>query len=109
MVELEQLTVVMGVTLATWPSVTARGDPPLSILVSPPVVTANTTVVLATLGWLLIEAPGGTALRFIERVDSSVRVAWPFVVALMLRPDATRGGLAVVGIVNVESRRETAR
>jgi hypothetical protein len=58
MVELEQLTVVIGVTLATWPSVTARGDPPLSILVSPPVVTANTTVVLATLGWLLIEAPG---------------------------------------------------
>ena len=37
---------------------------------------------------LMIEAPGGTALRFIERLDSSVRVAWPFVVGVTLRPDA---------------------
>ena len=36
----------------------------------------------------MIETPGGTALRFIERLDSSVRVAWPFVVGMTLRPDA---------------------
>ena len=66
----------------------ANRGAPSSILVSSPVVTAITTVVLATLGWLLIEAPGGTALRFIERLDSSVRVAWPFVVGMTLRPDA---------------------
>lgn len=84
------MTVIFGVTLAVWPFVTAKCDAPPSILVSPPVVTVITTVFLATLGWLLIEAPGGTPLRFIERLDSSARVAWPFVVGLTLRPDATR-------------------
>ena len=37
------------------------------------------------LGWLLIEAQGGSLLGLAERLTSSLQTSWPFVVAVALR------------------------
>lgn len=79
-------TAIGATSIAIWPALTAQRDSPASTLVSTPVATAATVVFVAMLGWLVMEAQsGGGALGLVERLDSSIQIAWPFVVATAVR------------------------
>jgi hypothetical membrane protein len=83
-------TAIGASSIAVWPALTAQRDSPASTLMSAPVAIAATLVFLAMLGWLVMEAQsGGSSLGLVERLDSSIQIAWPFVVALTVRRPAT--------------------
>ncbi len=83
-------TTIGATSIALWPALTVQQNSPASVLVSTPVAAAATVVFLVMLGWLYVEAHGGDALGLVERLDSSVQIAWPFLVAVTLR--GRRGG-----------------
>jgi hypothetical membrane protein len=88
-------TSIGAASIAVWPLLTAQRDAPASVLTSTSVAVAATTVFLVMLGWLVVEAQIGTAVGFVERLDSSVQLAWPFAVAVSARY-ATRSETASV-------------
>ncbi len=78
-------TSVGAVAIAIWPALTATRDAPPSVLVSVPVAALVTGVFVVLLGWMAIETQGGHELGLAERTDSSIQIAWPFIVAWTLR------------------------
>jgi hypothetical protein len=77
-------TTVGAGMIAIWPALTARRGLRPSQLTSIPFALAASTVFLAMLGWLYVETRNGSMLGLAERLDSSLQVTWPFVVALSL-------------------------
>jgi hypothetical protein len=88
-------TAIGASSIAVWPALTVQRDNPASVLTTAPVVAIVTSVFLAMLGWLVYEAQGGEAVGLVERLDCTIQVVWPFVVALAVRNGA-RGGVARV-------------
>jgi hypothetical membrane protein len=78
-------TVLGAVTNAVWPAFATRRTRPRPLALSAYGSAAVTAVFVALLGWLVIEAQGGSMLGLAERLTSSVQTSWPFVVALALR------------------------
>jgi hypothetical protein len=78
-------TSVGAASIAVWPLLTAQRESQASILTSTPVAVATTTFFLVMLGWLVVEAQIGTAVGLVERLDSSIQLAWPFAVAVSAR------------------------
>jgi Protein of unknown function (DUF998) len=75
---------VGSAAIAMFPLLTACRDP-ASRVVGLPVAIAVTVAFLALLGWLVVEAQsGGSGLGLAERVDSSVQICWPPVLAIAL-------------------------
>jgi hypothetical protein len=72
-----------AVAITVWPLLAARSDPPVAV-VGMRVSVAVTVAFLALGGWLLAETQGGTMLGLAERISTSVKVCWPFVVAVSL-------------------------
>lgn len=86
-----------AVAITVWPLLAARADAPVAV-VSVRVSAAVTAVFLALGGWLLAETQGGGMLGLAERVSTSLKLCWPFVVALSLyRARLWSGGRGVVG------------
>jgi hypothetical protein len=84
-------TTVGAGLIAIWPALTAQRGLVRTRLISVPVALAATTVFLAMLGWLYVQTRNGSVLGLAERLDSSLQVCWPFVVAVSMwrsRPDA---------------------
>ncbi len=78
-----------AVALASWPAFAARRAPPRPLILSSYGRAVVTAVVMALLGWLVIETQGGHDLGLAERLFLSIETCWPFVVAVALR--RTRG------------------
>ena len=81
----------MSVRSRTWWS-------PISSSLDKVIMTARasavvTSVFLALLGWLIIETQGGSLLGLAERLNSSVEICWPFVIALILWRSTARAAL----------------
>ena len=68
-----------------WPAFAARRTGPRPRILSVYGSAAVTAVFVGLLGWLLIEAQGGSLLGLAERLTSSLQTSWPFVVAVALR------------------------
>ena len=87
-------TVVGGVALAIWPAFVARRRParPWSLVLSVHGSATATAVFVALLGWVFIEAHGGSSLGLAERVTTGVQLSWPLFVALALRRSQPRLG-----------------
>jgi hypothetical protein len=86
-------TSIGAATIAIWPALTTRRGGHVPTVLSVPVTAATTVAFLALLGWLLFEARTDGRVGLAERLDSSVQVVWPFVVAVALRahrPPAAR-------------------
>jgi len=78
-------TVLGAVTIAVWPAFAAWRTGPRPRILSVYGSAAVTAVFVGLLGWLLIEAQGGSLLGLAERLTSSLQTSWPFVVAVALR------------------------
>jgi hypothetical protein len=78
-------TGIGAASIAVWPALTAQRESPASILTTFPVAMTTTAIFLAMLGWFVAEAHGGSAVGFVERLDSSVQIVWPLAVALSVR------------------------
>jgi branched-subunit amino acid ABC-type transport system permease component len=71
--------------MAVWPAFATRRTGPRPRILSVYGSAAVTAVFVGLLGWLLIEAQGGSLLGLAERLTSSLQTSWPFVVAVALR------------------------
>jgi hypothetical membrane protein len=70
--------------IAIFPLLTARRDAVCRVI-SLPVAIAVTALFLAMLGWLVAEAQSaGSGLGLAERLDSSVQICWPPILAVAL-------------------------
>jgi multidrug efflux pump subunit AcrB len=49
------------------------------------IAAAVAAVLIALLGWLIVETQGGDELGLAERMTSAAQISWPFMVALALR------------------------
>ncbi|HEY7176288.1 MAG TPA: DUF998 domain-containing protein [Micromonosporaceae bacterium] len=78
--------------IAIWPALTARGRNCESAVIALPIALTVTAVFVAMLGWLFIEArTGGAWLGMVERLDASLQICWPPVLAIALyRADRQR-------------------
>jgi hypothetical protein len=72
-----------AVVIAVWPALVARQDS-VRAAVGPRVSAAASVVSAGLFLWTAFETRDGDLLGLAERVSSSLQVAWPFVVALML-------------------------
>jgi hypothetical protein len=78
-------TSIGATALAIFPALTARRRDAASPLISVPVATVMTVVFVGMLGWLLFEArTGGDLVGLAERLDSSLQMCWPPVLAIAL-------------------------
>lgn len=74
-------------SLAAWPAVAAPRRPAASWALSPRTGIAAAAVLLAGLGWLLVElATEGNRVGLAERVAAGAQAAWPFVVVVATAP-----------------------
>jgi hypothetical membrane protein len=73
-------TSIGAASIAVWPALTSQREASASALLRPPVTIVTTVIFLVMLGWLVAEARGGTVVGLVERLDSSIQIAWPFVV-----------------------------
>jgi hypothetical protein len=78
-------------TIAIWPAFTARRAPPRSLILGTRGSVAATALFTVLLGWLVIQAHGGSDVGLAERLACSVQIWWPFVVAVALRHAAPAG------------------
>lgn len=78
-------TALGAATITVWPAFTVRRGPGQPLILTARGAAVVTTVFLALLGWLLLEARDGTLLGLSERVMSAVQTSWPFIVALAMR------------------------
>ena len=78
-------TALGAVSIAVWPALAARRTGLRPRVLSVYNSAAATAVFVGLLGWLVIEAHGGSLLGLAERLTSSVQTSWPFVVAVALR------------------------
>jgi len=87
-------TVVGAVALAIWPAFVARRRParPRPLVLSVHGSATATAVFVALLGWVFIEAHGGSSLGLAERMTTGVLLSWPLFVALALRRSQPRLG-----------------
>ena len=76
--------VVGAVAIAVWPALAARQEP-VRAAVGPRLTAAAIVVSTGLFLWTAAETRHGPLLGLAERVSSALQVAWPFVVALMLR------------------------
>jgi hypothetical membrane protein len=86
-------TMLGAAVITTWPACAVRRGPLQPPVLSAQVATAVTAVLVALLGWLIVETQGGDALGLAERLASAAQTTWPLVVALALQhatPLATR-------------------
>lgn len=86
--------VVGGVALAIWPAFVARRRParPRSLVLSVHGSATATAVFVALLGWVFIEARGGSSLGLAERVTIGAQLLWPLFVALAVRRSQPHSG-----------------
>jgi Protein of unknown function (DUF998) len=83
-------TTVGAASIAIWPALTAERGQPASPLTSVPVAAAISALFLVLVAGLLVAAREGTAVGMVERFDSSIEIAWPFLVAMTVRPGFAR-------------------
>jgi hypothetical protein len=83
-------TTVGAASIAIWPALTAERGQPASPLTSVPVAAAISALFLVLVAGLLVAAREGTAVGIVERFDSSIEIAWPFLVAMTVRPGFAR-------------------
>jgi hypothetical protein len=81
-------TALGAAAITVWPAFTARRGPGQPLILTARGAAVVTAVFVALLGWLLLEARGGTLLGLSERVMSAVQTSWPFIVALAMRQAA---------------------
>lgn len=102
-------TTLGAAIIAVWPLMTVRRGAGPGVVALPTAVI-TTAAFLALAGWLLVEARAGHVVGLAERLDSSIQVCWPFVVALGLRAATTRSPREPVPImIQAENRRDPAR
>ena len=77
-------TALGAVAIAVWPAFVARRAPPQPLILSSYGCAAVTAVLIALLGWLVIETQGGSDLGLAERLFLSTETCWPFIVAITL-------------------------
>ncbi len=78
-------TALGAAVITVWPAFTVRRGPGQPLILTAGGAAAVTVVFVALLGWVLVEARGGTLLGLSERVTSAVQTTWPFMVALAVR------------------------
>jgi Protein of unknown function (DUF998) len=90
-------TALGEVAIAIWPAFIAGRGSSGTALLSVRGCIIMTAVSIALLGWLVVEAQGGSALGLAERLSSSVQTSWPMIVILAMRrtpaTNATSGAL----------------
>ena len=83
-------TALGAITIAVWPAFTARRASPRPLILGIGGSAAATAVFTVLLGWLVIQAHGGSNLGLAERLTTSVQTSWPFIVAVALRRTTPR-------------------
>lgn len=78
-------TVVAATAITIWPACAVRRAASQPLVLSGQVAATVTAVLIALLGWLIVETQGGDALGLAERLTSAAQTSWPFVVALALQ------------------------
>jgi hypothetical membrane protein len=85
-------TVLAAAAITLWPALAARGAPPRPLILSVRGAAAATAVLVALLGWLVIETQGGDALGLAERLTTAAQTTWPFIIAVALQRTEPRAG-----------------
>lgn len=83
-------TVLGAAAITLWPALAASSSPTRSLLLSSRGAAAGTAVLVALLGWLIIETQGGAMLGLAERVTTAAQTTLPFIIALALRRNTPR-------------------
>jgi hypothetical protein len=93
-----------------WPAFAARRASPRPLILSVRGSAAVTVVFVALLGWLLVETRDGSVLGLAERLTTSIRTCWRFIIAVALRRTRRpRPGLAIGGSGRVRTRHGAGR
>ena len=85
-------TALGAATIAIWPVFSSGRGSSRPLLMTARGSAIVTAVFLALLGWLIIETQAGSLLGLAERLDSSIEICWPFVIALVLWRSTARAG-----------------
>jgi hypothetical membrane protein len=83
-------TVLGAAAITIWPAFAVRRGLSQPLVLSGRVAAAVTAVLIALLGWLIVETQDGDALGLAERLTSAVQTSWPFIVALAPQHAAPR-------------------
>jgi Protein of unknown function (DUF998) len=78
-------TVLGAAAITIWPAVAVKHAPPQLLLLIPRYTIVVTLVLVAMLGWVVVETQGGATLGLAERLLTTTATACPFVVAVLLR------------------------
>lgn len=78
-------TVVGAATMTVWPATVRHRAPPQPPIPSLGSAAIVTVMLLALLGWTLVETQRGEFLGLAERLSTAVQTTWPLVVAVALR------------------------
>jgi hypothetical membrane protein len=84
-------TALGAIAITVWPAVTAQRGAGLPVILGMPGSAVVTIVFAALLGWVVLEAQGGSVLGLAERLAALVQTSWPFIVAVSLRRTTLTG------------------
>ena len=81
-------TMLAAAAITLWPALAARSAPAPLLTLSVRVAAAAKAVLVALLGWLIIQTQGGDLLGLAERLTTAAQTTWPFIIALALQRTA---------------------